>query len=121
MNSIQVQLKLFAIRFPRGLCNPASLLLDGYLLDRPRIKAITKDPTNDKSRYIILSEKVQNPDLSDIPSEKIDELKKLSKVEVVPYSVTLGYSCLGAGCCSPSLWMGNGLLLQFCVGLGQDF
>lgn len=36
-------------------------------------------------------------DLSDIPSEKIDELKKLVKVEVVPYSMTLGYSYWSAG------------------------
>lgn len=31
-----------------------------FLLDRPRIKPITEDPTSDKTRYMILSEKVQN-------------------------------------------------------------
>lgn len=46
---------------------------------------------------IILFHLYEKTELSDIPSEKIDELKKLSEVEVVPYSVTLGYSCLGAG------------------------
>lgn len=31
-------------------------------------------------------------DLSEIPDEKLNQLKKLSEVEVVPHSVTLGYS-----------------------------
>lgn len=35
-----------------------------FLLDRPRISPITKDPTNEKCRYIILSEKFQNPGIS---------------------------------------------------------
>ncbi|XWS71993.1 hypothetical protein CRYUN_Cryun02cG0002400 [Craigia yunnanensis] len=62
-----------------------------YLQDRPRVKPITEDPTSEKNRYMILSEKVQNPDLSDIPSQQLDELKKLCEIEVVPYSLTLGY------------------------------
>ncbi|XVF34785.1 hypothetical protein REPUB_Repub18cG0088400 [Reevesia pubescens] len=36
-------------------------------------------------------------DLSDIPSLKLDELKKLCEIEVVPYSLTLGYSYWTAG------------------------
>ncbi|MBA0661630.1 hypothetical protein Goklo_005906, partial [Gossypium klotzschianum] len=36
-------------------------------------------------------------DLSDIPSQKLDELKKLCEIEVVPYSLTLGYSYWTAG------------------------
>lgn len=31
-----------------------------YLLDKPRIKPITEDPTCEKNRYMILSERVQN-------------------------------------------------------------
>lgn len=31
------------------------------MFDKPRIKPITEDPTSDKTRYVILSEKVQNP------------------------------------------------------------
>ncbi|KAL1804776.1 hypothetical protein ACET3Z_027844 [Daucus carota] len=95
-SKLDVELKLFAIRIPREMCKAVGRLLHGYLIDRPRISPITKDPANEKCRYIILSEKVQNPDLSDIPSEKIDELKKLFEVEVVPYSMTLGYSYWGA-------------------------
>jgi tRNA (guanine37-N1)-methyltransferase len=62
------------------------------LLDKPRIKPITEDPTCDKNRYLILSEKVQNQDLSDIPKQKLDELKDLCEIEVLPYSLSLGYS-----------------------------
>lgn len=34
--------------------------LRSYLLDKPRIKPITEDPTCEKNRLMILSEKVQN-------------------------------------------------------------
>ncbi|KAI3714725.1 hypothetical protein L6452_21684 [Arctium lappa] len=68
-----------------------------HMLDRPRIKPITEDPTSEKTRYVILSERVQDPDLSDIPTQNLDELKKLCKIETVPYSLTLGYSYWGAG------------------------
>lgn len=36
-------------------------------------------------------------DLSIIPDEILNELKGLCKIEVVPYSLTLGYSYWGAG------------------------
>jgi len=35
--------------------------------------------------------------LSDIPEQVLDEMKKLCEIEVVPYSLTLGYSYWGAG------------------------
>ncbi|XP_028121449.1 tRNA (guanine(37)-N1)-methyltransferase 2 isoform X4 [Camellia sinensis] len=95
-SKFDVNLKLWAIRIPRELCKVATRILNGYLLDRARIKPITEDPTCEKNRYMILSEKVQNSDLSDIPGEKLDELKELCKIEVVPYSLTLGYSYWGA-------------------------
>lgn len=31
-----------------------------YLLEKPRIKPITEDPTGDKTRYMILSEKIRS-------------------------------------------------------------
>ncbi|XVF88485.1 hypothetical protein PTKIN_Ptkin19aG0055100 [Pterospermum kingtungense] len=91
-SKFDVNLKLLALRIPRELCKIATRLLNGYLLDKPRVKPITEDPTSEKNRYMILSENVQNPDLSDIPSQELDELKKLCEIEVVPYSLTLGYS-----------------------------
>ncbi|OMO80797.1 tRNA transferase Trm5/Tyw2 [Corchorus capsularis] len=91
-SKFDVNFNLLALRIPRELCKIATRLLNGYLLDKPRVKPITEDPTSEKNRYMILSEKVQSPDLSDIPSEKLDELKKLCEIEVVPYSMTLGYS-----------------------------
>lgn len=36
-------------------------------------------------------------DLSELPSQKLDELREIFKIEVVPYSLTLGYSYWGAG------------------------
>lgn len=36
-------------------------------------------------------------DLSDIPKQKLDELKDLCGIEVLPYSLTLGYSYWSAG------------------------
>ncbi|XP_076933243.1 tRNA (guanine(37)-N(1))-methyltransferase 2-like [Bidens hawaiensis] len=91
-SKFDVQLKLLALRIPRELCKAATKLLNGHMLDRPRIKPITEDPTSEKTRYVILSEKVQSPDLSDIPTQKLNELEKLCKIETVPYTVTLGYS-----------------------------
>lgn len=91
-SKFDLQLKLWALRIPSQLCKVASRILNGYLLDKPRVKPITEDPTCETNRYIILSERIQNPDLSDIPEDKRDELKVLCKIEVVPYSLTLGYS-----------------------------
>ncbi|KAJ9183392.1 hypothetical protein P3X46_007254 [Hevea brasiliensis] len=96
-SKFDVHLKLWALRIPREFCKVSTRLLNGYLLDKARVKPINEDPTCDKNRYMILSESVQNPDLSDIPAEKLDELRKLCKIEVVPYSITLGYSYWGAG------------------------
>ncbi|XP_059670146.1 tRNA (guanine(37)-N1)-methyltransferase 2-like [Cornus florida] len=89
-------LKLWALRIPREHCQVSTRILKGYLLDRPHIKPIAEDPTCEKNRFLILSEKVQNTDLSDIPGQKLDELEALCKIEVVPHSLTLGYSCWGA-------------------------
>ena len=36
-------------------------------------------------------------ELSDIPEQKLDELRKICEIEVVPYSLVLGYSYWGAG------------------------
>ncbi|KAJ0745386.1 putative tRNA (guanine(37)-N(1))-methyltransferase [Helianthus annuus] len=95
-SKFDLQLKLWALRIPRELCKVATKLLNGHMLDRPRIKPITEDPNSEKTRYVILSEKVQNPDLSDIPTQKLNELEKLCKIETVPYTLTLGYSYWGA-------------------------
>ncbi|KAF3650112.1 tRNA (guanine(37)-N1)-methyltransferase 2 [Capsicum annuum] len=95
-SKFDMQLKLWALRIPREHCKSAMKILNGHLFDRPRIKPITEDPTNGKTRYMIFSEKVKNPDLSDIPAQKLAELKGLCQFEVVPHSLTLGYSYWGA-------------------------
>lgn len=95
-SKFDVHLKLWALRIPRELCKVATKLLNGHMLDKPRIKPITEDPTSEKTRYIILSEKVHSPDLSELPTQNLNELKKLCKIETVPFSLTLGYSYWGA-------------------------
>ncbi|KAK2978226.1 hypothetical protein RJ640_024259 [Escallonia rubra] len=97
-SKFDAHLQLWALRIPRELCKVATKILNGYLIDKPRIKPVTEDPTSEKNRYMILSERVQNcADLSDIPSQKLDELQTMCKIEVVPYSLTLGYSYWTAG------------------------
>ncbi|KAH1248499.1 tRNA (guanine(37)-N1)-methyltransferase 2 [Glycine max] len=91
-SKFEVHFKLWALRIPCQHCKLATRILNGYLLDKPRVKPITEDPTCDKNRYLILSDNVHNQDLSDIPKQKLDELKGLCEIEVVPYSLTLGYS-----------------------------
>ncbi|XP_038890921.1 tRNA (guanine(37)-N1)-methyltransferase 2 isoform X1 [Benincasa hispida] len=95
-SEFDVHLNLWALRIPRELCKAAIKILNGYLIDRPRIKPVTEDPTSDKNRYVILSEKVQTPELSEIPEMMLEELKGLCTIDRVPYSLTLGYSYWGA-------------------------
>ncbi|XP_020245587.1 tRNA (guanine(37)-N1)-methyltransferase 2 isoform X2 [Asparagus officinalis] len=96
-SKFEVQLNLLALRIPRHLCTSVLRLLNnGYLLDKARIKPITEDSASEKKRLVILSEKIQNSDLSDIPQDVMDSLKKLCEIEVVPHTLTLGYSYWGA-------------------------
>ncbi|MCL7031072.1 hypothetical protein MKW94_006478, partial [Papaver nudicaule] len=91
-----VQLQLWALRIPREHCKNATRLLNGYMLDKPRVKPVAEDPSCEENRLLILSEQIQNPDLSGIPEKALDALKSLCEIEVVPYSTTLGYSYWGA-------------------------
>ncbi|GER46069.1 tRNA (guanine(37)-N1)-methyltransferase [Striga asiatica] len=79
--TFDVQLNLLALRVPREHCKLATRILNG-----PRIKPVTEDPTSDKNRYMLLSERIQIPDLSEIPDDKVEELKRLFEIQVVPYS-----------------------------------
>ncbi|KAL5719172.1 tRNA (guanine(37)-N(1))-methyltransferase [Ranunculus cassubicifolius] len=91
-SKFETKLDLWAIRIPRELSKAVTRILDGYMINMPRIKPISEDPSCKKSRYVVLSDKVKNPDLSDIPDQTLDALKKLCKFDVVPHSLTLGYS-----------------------------
>ncbi|KAI4379431.1 hypothetical protein MLD38_005733 [Melastoma candidum] len=97
MNSFEesqfdVKFDIWALQIPREFCFAVSRKLNGYLLDKARVKPIVEDPSSEKNRLILLSEKVQNPDLSDIPGDIIKEVQKTIPIEVIPYSITLGYS-----------------------------
>ncbi|KAL5976061.1 hypothetical protein ACLOJK_020391 [Asimina triloba] len=50
-SKFDVKLDLWALRIPRELCKRVSGILHGYLLDKPRIKPITEDPSCEKNRY----------------------------------------------------------------------
>ncbi|CAN8279550.1 unnamed protein product [Cochlearia groenlandica] len=92
-SKFDLNLKLWALRIPREQSKNATRILNGYMLNMPRIKPITEDPACEKTRLVILSESVKNADLSDIPDDKLIQLKKLCEVvEVIPHSITLGYS-----------------------------
>ncbi|KAG9442477.1 hypothetical protein H6P81_018331 [Aristolochia fimbriata] len=95
-SKFDLQLQLWALQIPREQCKRVGGILNGYLLDRAQIKPVIEDPSCEKNRLVILSERIQSPDLSGIPVEKLDELKTLCKIEVVPYSLKLGYSYWGA-------------------------
>ncbi|PKA56264.1 tRNA (guanine(37)-N1)-methyltransferase 2 [Apostasia shenzhenica] len=90
------KLNLIALRVPREFCKSAIRLLNGYMLQRPRVKPITEDSESERSRLVLLSEMVQSSDLKEIPEQKLNELKGLCNFEVVPFSLTLGYSYWGA-------------------------
>ncbi|XP_037453385.1 tRNA (guanine(37)-N1)-methyltransferase-like isoform X1 [Triticum dicoccoides] len=92
-SKFEQQLQLWALRIPRELASAVTRLLrSGPLLDMPRVKPVVEDPGSDKNRLVVLSEKIQNQDLSDIPEQVHNSLKQLCSVDVVPYMLTLGYS-----------------------------
>ncbi|KAF7079351.1 hypothetical protein CFC21_083595 [Triticum aestivum] len=96
-SKFEQQLQLWALRIPRELASAVTRLLrSGSLLDMPRVKPVVEDPGSDKNRLVVLSEKIQNPDLSDIPEQVHNSLKQLCSVDVVPYMLTLGYSYFSA-------------------------
>ncbi|THU49173.1 hypothetical protein C4D60_Mb06t06770 [Musa balbisiana] len=67
-SKFDLNLQLWALRIHRERCTSVGRLLHGYMLDRARIKPIVEDPTSEKNRFVMLSEKIQNSDLSEIPS-----------------------------------------------------
>ncbi|WVZ74704.1 hypothetical protein U9M48_022857 [Paspalum notatum var. saurae] len=97
-SKFEQRLELSALRIPRELASAVTRLLrTGYLLDKPRVKPVVEDPENNKNRLVVLSEKIQKPDLSDMPQQVLDSLKQICSVDVVPYTLTLGYSYWSAG------------------------
>uniref|UniRef100_A0A0E0G9M3 tRNA (guanine(37)-N1)-methyltransferase n=1 Tax=Oryza nivara TaxID=4536 RepID=A0A0E0G9M3_ORYNI len=97
-SKFEQRLQLWALRIPCELASTVTRLLrSGYLLDKPRVKPVVEDPESDKNRLVVLSEKIQNPDLSDIEEKVYDSLKQICNIDVVPYSLTLGYSYWSAG------------------------
>ncbi|KAK9916896.1 hypothetical protein WJX75_008445 [Coccomyxa subellipsoidea] len=66
-------------------------LLNGYTFDKPRLRCILSEPDRPDSRLLLLAEKVQNEELTDIRSDVREKVLQ-SSVEVVTYDLTLEYS-----------------------------
>ncbi|KAL6634702.1 hypothetical protein ACP70R_027373 [Stipagrostis hirtigluma subsp. patula] len=92
-SKFEQRLELWALRIPREHASAVTRLLrSGYLLDKPRVKPVVEDPESDKNRLVVLSERIHERDLSDMPQQLHDSLKQLCNFDVVPYTLTLGYS-----------------------------
>lgn len=91
-SKFDLHLQLLAIQIPQELCSAITRILHGYLLDRPRVKPVVQDPSNEKARLLILSENIKDPGLFEVPTVKLEAVKELCDVKVVPYSLVLGYT-----------------------------
>lgn len=90
-SKFDLHLQLLAIQIPQELCRVITRILHGYLLDRPRVKPVVQDPSNEKARLLILSESIKDPGLFEVPTDKLEAIKELCDIKVVPYSLVLGY------------------------------
>jgi len=90
-SKFDLHLQLLAIQIPQELCSVITRILHGYLLDRPRVKPVVQDSSNEKARLLILSESIKDPGLIEVPTDKLEAVKKLCDIKVVPYSLVLGY------------------------------
>ncbi|KAL6899371.1 hypothetical protein ACP4OV_006029 [Aristida adscensionis] len=110
-SKFEQRLELWALRIPREHASAVTRLLrSSYLLDKPRVKPVVEDPESEKNRLIVLSERLQKPDLSEMPQQLQDSLKQLCNFDVVPYILTLGYSYWSAGSypqANPACWSGG--------------
>ncbi|KAH9289627.1 hypothetical protein KI387_033744, partial [Taxus chinensis] len=91
-SKFDLQLQLLALQIPQELCGIMSRILHGFLIDRPRVKPIAQDPSNEKTRLLILSESINDPGLSEVPADKLEAMEKVCNIRVVPYSLVLGYT-----------------------------
>ncbi|KAF7838622.1 tRNA (guanine(37)-N1)-methyltransferase 2 [Senna tora] len=97
-SKFDVHLKLWALRIPCQLCKLATRILNGPESNLSlRIQHVRRIVTLYYLRMFRIKSTFYlsygyGADLSDIPEQKLDELKSLCEIEVLPYSLTLGYS-----------------------------
>ena len=65
MGLLELLVFIFIVQFTHVMM---LFLFCRYLFDKVRVKHITEDPSCEKNRYMILSERIQNPGKSDILS-----------------------------------------------------
>ncbi|MCO5608783.1 hypothetical protein L7F22_062999 [Adiantum nelumboides] len=96
-SKFDVLYNLLALRMPKQHSGSASKMLSGFVFDMPRVRHIIPDPSNSDARLVILSAKVSDPNLAEIPAEKLASLRSVTDFEVIPHQVVLGYNYWPAG------------------------
>ncbi|BDA40665.1 tRNA (guanine(37)-N1)-methyltransferase [Coccomyxa sp. Obi] len=83
---------LVALRIPKKECQVYMKLLHGYTLDKPKLRCILPETDRPDTRLLLLAEKVQDKELTEINSTVREKVLGNSCVEVVPYDLTLDYN-----------------------------
>lgn len=91
-SKFDVSHNLLALRVPKQHSGSVSKILSGYVFDMPRVRHIVPDPSNSDTRLVILSEKITDSSLSELPVERLASVKSVTEIEVVPHQVVLGYN-----------------------------
>ncbi|KAI5078795.1 hypothetical protein GOP47_0006466 [Adiantum capillus-veneris] len=91
-SKFDVPYNLLALRVPKQHSGSVSKLLSGFVFSMPRVRHIIPDPSNSDARLVILSDKVSDSSLSEIPAEKLASLRSVTDFEVIPHQVMLGYN-----------------------------
>eukprot|EP00250_Pteridium_aquilinum_P020582 c24869_g1_i1 orf=75-1730(+) len=90
-SKFDVPYNLLALRVPKQHSGSVSKMLSGYVFDMPRVRHIVPDPSNSDARLVILSEKITDSSLSELPVDRLESLRSVTEIEVVPHQVVLGY------------------------------
>lgn len=75
----------------RAECNRRDQLKD-YLLQKPRIKTITKDDSDSSKRLIIMSENITDISLSQLPEALSSWVRQQENVSIVKHPIVLDYN-----------------------------
>jgi len=90
-----LSLSLVALRIPARKCSEFVQRLQGYTLNKPRIKPILREEAHADSRLLLLAEEVSDVSLEALPPELRDFVSEQG-AEPVEHNVTLGYEWFSA-------------------------
>ena len=86
-------LALVALKIPKQLCTDFTKRLKGHILNRPRVKPIMPDESDDSARLVLMAETITGVGLEELP----DELRAFVLAERAQprlYKLELGYEHL---------------------------